>query len=113
MSHGQRGNDPNPFDDYRSADNPMVRLFSTYGRADIHLFVIGVVASVLARGVALVPPLVLGVAINAVFNGDTRSGCRWSRQGGCQRPPPVSSGCARDSCSGRRSSGLFSAGLRV
>jgi ATP-binding cassette subfamily B protein len=76
VSHGPAGRsgDPNPFDDYRSAGDPMVRLFGTYGWADIGLFVVGVVASVLARGVALVPPLVLGVAIDAVFNSDAPFG---------------------------------------
>jgi ATP-binding cassette subfamily B protein len=76
VSHGPAGRsgDPNPFDDYRSEGDPMVRLFGTYGRADLHLFVLGVVASVFARGVALVPPLVLGVAIDAVFNSDAPFG---------------------------------------
>ncbi|WP_435335161.1 ABC transporter ATP-binding protein [Haloarchaeobius sp. TZWWS8] len=46
----------------------MVRLFSTYGRDDIHLFVLGLLTSIVARFVGLVPPLVLGVAIDAVFN---------------------------------------------
>jgi len=68
VSHGRE--DPGPFEDYRSEGDPMARLFGTYGRPELHLFVLGVVASVLARGVALVPPLVLGVAIDAVFNSD-------------------------------------------
>ncbi|MFC6824094.1 ABC transporter ATP-binding protein [Halopelagius fulvigenes] len=46
----------------------MVRLFRTYGRADLPWFVVGLVASVLGRLVGLLPPLVLGVAIDATFN---------------------------------------------
>ncbi|WP_435361513.1 ABC transporter ATP-binding protein [Haloarchaeobius sp. DFWS5] len=46
----------------------MVRLFTEYGREDGWLFVLGVVTSVIARFVGLVPPLVLGVAIDAVFD---------------------------------------------
>jgi len=48
----------------------MVRLFGEYGRPDLHLFVLGLVTSVLGRSVGLLPPLVLGVAIDAVFAGD-------------------------------------------
>jgi ATP-binding cassette subfamily B protein len=47
----------------------MVRLFAEYGRADLGLFVLGVVTSVLGRFAGLVPPLVLGVAIDATFGG--------------------------------------------
>jgi ATP-binding cassette subfamily B protein len=49
------------------APDPMARLFSTYGRRDIHLFTLGVVTSILSRFAGLVPPLVLGVAIDATF----------------------------------------------
>ena len=48
----------------------MVRLFRRYGRPDAHLFALGLLTSVLGRTIGLVPPLVLGVAIDAVFSGD-------------------------------------------
>jgi ATP-binding cassette subfamily B protein len=49
----------------------MRRLFDEYGRPERHLLAIAVVTSLLGRSVALVPPLVLGVAIDAVFVGNT------------------------------------------
>ncbi|WP_438267415.1 ABC transporter ATP-binding protein [Halomarina litorea] len=49
----------------------MGRLFGRYAADELWLFVVGVLASILGRGVSLVPPLVLGVAIDAVFNGTT------------------------------------------
>ncbi|SEL11739.1 ABC transporter ATP-binding protein [Haloferax larsenii] len=45
----------------------MVRLFSEYGRENLPWFVAGLVASVFGRLVGVVPALVLGVAIDAVF----------------------------------------------
>ncbi|WP_420028461.1 ABC transporter ATP-binding protein [Haloglomus litoreum] len=45
----------------------MARLFRSYGAADLHLFAVGLVTSVLGRFANLLPPLVLGVAIDAVF----------------------------------------------
>nr|WP_304448520.1 ABC transporter ATP-binding protein [Halomarina sp. PSRA2] len=46
---------------------PMRDLFARYARPELGLFVLGVVTSILGRGVSLVPPLVLGVAIDALF----------------------------------------------
>jgi ATP-binding cassette subfamily B protein len=54
-----------------SRGDPMVRLFRTYGRADLHWFVLGLAASILGRLVGLLPPVVLGVAIDATFNENT------------------------------------------
>ena len=48
----------------------MARLFRQYGRPEWHLLATAVVTSLLGRTIALVPPLVLGVAIDAVFVGD-------------------------------------------
>jgi ATP-binding cassette subfamily B protein len=48
----------------------MLRLFREYGRPEWHLLALAVVTSLFGRTVALVPPLVLGVAIDAVFVGD-------------------------------------------
>jgi ATP-binding cassette subfamily B protein len=47
----------------------MARLFRQYGRPEWHLLAVAVVTSLFGRTVALVPPLVLGVAIDAVFVG--------------------------------------------
>ena len=47
----------------------MVRLFDQYGRPEWHLLAVALVTSLFGRTVALVPPLVLGVAIDAVFVG--------------------------------------------
>ena len=56
------------FDEYRDAvERPIYRLFAEYGLAHRHWFVIGMTANVLARAASLLPPLVLGVAIDAVF----------------------------------------------
>ncbi|MFC4988002.1 ABC transporter ATP-binding protein [Saliphagus infecundisoli] len=47
---------------------PIVRLFTEYGRDDLHWFVVGVLASTMARFLGLVPPIILGAAIDAIFN---------------------------------------------
>jgi ATP-binding cassette subfamily B protein len=47
----------------------MVSLFSTYGRPHLPLFVLGLLASLVGRTVGLVPPLVLGVTIDALLTG--------------------------------------------
>ncbi len=56
--------------------DPMVRLFADYGREDRWLFAVGLVASLFSRLVALVPPLVLGVAIDALFTPSTETAYR-------------------------------------
>ena len=58
---------PSSFEYPADGPDPMVRLFRTYGAADLGLFVVGLVTSVLGRFAGLLPPLVLGVAIDAVF----------------------------------------------
>jgi ATP-binding cassette subfamily B protein len=50
-----------------NADNAMGRLFTEYGRDVAGPFSVGLGASVLARLLDLLPPLLLGVAIDAVF----------------------------------------------
>ncbi|MCL9812343.1 ABC transporter ATP-binding protein [Natranaeroarchaeum aerophilus] len=58
-------------EEYReSVDHPIYRLFSEYGRDHAHWFAIGVVTSTLARFLSLVPPVILGIAIDAVFSDD-------------------------------------------
>ena len=63
--------DRNAFEVYRDrVDRPLVRLFREYGAAEAHWLVVGMVANVVARVAGLLPPVVLGVAIDAVFTGD-------------------------------------------
>ena len=60
-----------PFEEQRdNAEDPMRRLFSVYGRPNVRTMVVGVVASVAARLLDLIPPIVLGVAIDAVFRDE-------------------------------------------
>jgi ATP-binding cassette subfamily B protein len=63
--------DRNAFEVYRDrVDRPLLRLFREYGAPEAHWLVIGMAANVVARVAGLVPPVVLGVAIDAVFTGD-------------------------------------------
>ncbi|MEZ3115492.1 ABC transporter ATP-binding protein [Halobaculum sp. MBLA0147] len=56
------------FEEYRDrVDRPLARLFREYGSPEIHWLIVGMVANVLARASSLLPPVVLGVAIDAVF----------------------------------------------
>jgi ATP-binding cassette subfamily B protein len=60
--------DDDPFEAQRAnADNAMRRLFATYGRENAPQFAVGFFASVFARGLDLLPPLLLGIAIDAIF----------------------------------------------
>ncbi|OTF07706.1 ABC transporter ATP-binding protein [Halorubrum sp. SD612] len=60
----------NAFEVYRDrVDRPLGRLFREYGASEAHWLVIGMVANVVARVAGLIPPVVLGVAIDAVFTG--------------------------------------------
>ena len=47
----------------------MLSLFATYGRPHLPLFVLGLLASLVGRTVGLLPPLVLGVTIDALLTG--------------------------------------------
>ncbi|MFB6151745.1 MAG: ABC transporter ATP-binding protein [Haloarculaceae archaeon] len=70
MSWGFSGgnDDADAFEHLREGvDRPMWRLLSDYGRGHLPEFVLGGVASVVARFLNLVPALVLGVAIDALF----------------------------------------------
>ena len=49
-------------------DYPLLTLFEEYGDGHLRWFVVGVVTSTLARFLAIVPPVILGLAIDAVFN---------------------------------------------
>ncbi len=61
-----------PFEEQREqAENPMLRLFAEYGRPNAFQFVVGLAASFTARILDLIPPVILGVAIDAVFLQNT------------------------------------------
>ncbi|WP_224332813.1 ABC transporter ATP-binding protein [Haloprofundus halobius] len=65
---GTAVDDDDPFEAQREkTDNPMRRLFGEYGRQNTTQFVVGLLASVVARLLDLLPPVVLGIAIDAVF----------------------------------------------
>ena len=58
-----------PFEAQRaSTDNAMRRLFSTYGRENALQFGVGLATSVVARVLDLLPPLLLAIAIDSLFN---------------------------------------------
>ncbi|GAB3677458.1 ABC transporter ATP-binding protein [Halopiger thermotolerans] len=62
--------DETPFDAYREdVERPLTRLFREYAPGRLGYFAIGMVANFLARMASLVPPLVLGAAIDAIFVG--------------------------------------------
>ncbi len=57
-----------PFEEQRErAVSPMRRLFGEYGRPYGVEFVVGILASVAARVLDLLPPLLLGLAVDAIF----------------------------------------------
>ncbi|WP_330630726.1 ABC transporter ATP-binding protein [Halocatena halophila] len=60
--------DDDPFEEQReNATSPMRRLFAKYGRQNRRALVSGISASVAARILDLLPPLLLGLAVDAVF----------------------------------------------
>ncbi|AWB27063.1 ABC transporter ATP-binding protein [Halococcoides cellulosivorans] len=63
--------DDGALDDVRDpVESPMRRLFGTYGRENRWPFIVGVIASVVARLLDLLPPVLLGIAIDATFRQD-------------------------------------------
>jgi len=65
--------DDDPFEEQRdNIENPMKRLFAAYGRDYVPQATVGVVASVIARLLDLLPPLMLGIAVDAVFYTDAQ-----------------------------------------
>jgi ATP-binding cassette subfamily B protein len=66
------GEEDDPFEDVREeVDDPMRRLFATYGRDNAFPFGVGVFGSVAARVLDLLPPIILGFAIDAVVYDTT------------------------------------------
>ncbi len=64
--------DDDPFEDQRDrVENPMKRLFRSYGAPYKFQAVVGIVSSIFARLLDLLPPLMLGIAIDSVFRDTT------------------------------------------
>ncbi|MFB6101407.1 MAG: ABC transporter ATP-binding protein [Haloplanus sp.] len=60
--------DDDPFEEQRAhTANPMRRLFAEYGRERAGVFAVGAGASLFARLLDLLPPLLLGIAVDAIF----------------------------------------------
>ncbi|KZN24680.1 multidrug ABC transporter ATP-binding protein [Haladaptatus sp. R4] len=60
-----------PFEEQReNADNPMRRLFFEYGGENRFAFVVGVLSSLFARILNLLPPIILGVALDSLIEKD-------------------------------------------
>jgi ATP-binding cassette subfamily B protein len=65
------GPEDDPFEEQKErADNPMRRLFLRYGGENRFQFSVGLFASVFARLLDLLPPVLLGVAIDAIVEDD-------------------------------------------
>ena len=63
------GPDETSFEAYRDrVDRPLLRIFRRFGRPRWPVFVTGLVFNVVQRSASLVPPFVLGIAIDATFN---------------------------------------------
>ncbi|TKX53792.1 ABC transporter ATP-binding protein [Halorubrum sp. SP3] len=68
---GVEWEEDDPFEEQRDKiENPMKRLFVEYGRDYVPQVTVGVFASIFARLLDLLPPLMLGIAIDAVFYED-------------------------------------------
>ena len=59
-----------------ATDRPMLRLFRRYGRDYPVAVITGVVSSILARGLDLIPPVIVAIAIDAIFL-ETRPFALW------------------------------------
>ncbi len=60
-----------PFEAQRAnIENPMRRLFAAYGWQNLKAFTVGVFGSIAARLLDLLPPVLLGLAVDAIFRND-------------------------------------------
>jgi len=65
--------DDDPFEEQKEkAERPMRRLFAEYGRENSFQFGVGLLGSVVARLLDLFPPVLLGLAIDAILRNDKR-----------------------------------------
>ncbi|WP_254546412.1 ABC transporter ATP-binding protein [Halomarina pelagica] len=63
--------DDDPFEEQRErAESPMRRLFLEYGGENRLAFAVGLTSSVIARALDLLPPFLLGFAIDAILRGE-------------------------------------------
>jgi len=63
------GTDSDAFEDERAeVERPMWRLFTEYGGDRTGYFVVGLISSIVARVLDLLPPLLLAVAIDSIFS---------------------------------------------
>ncbi|RLM76239.1 ABC transporter ATP-binding protein [Halorubrum sp. Atlit-26R] len=70
---GVEWEEDDPFEEQRDKiENPMKRLFFEYGRDYVPQVTVGVLASVFARLLDLLPPLMLGIALDAIFRGEAQ-----------------------------------------
>ncbi|MFB6138136.1 MAG: ABC transporter ATP-binding protein [Halobacteriaceae archaeon] len=53
-----------------AVEHPLYELFMRFGKGNRRWFVLGVLTSTLARFLSLVPPVVLGVAVDSIFRQD-------------------------------------------
>ncbi|PHQ47133.1 multidrug ABC transporter ATP-binding protein [Halorubrum sp. C3] len=68
---GVEWEEDDPFEEQRDKiENPMKRLFVEYGRDYVPQVTVGILASVFARLLDLLPPLMLGIALDAIFRGE-------------------------------------------
>src|SRR6056297_985629 len=86
MNHAD-GDEDDPFEEQRAeVENPMKRLFLEYGSDYVGAAVIGVIASVGARVLDLLPPLMLGIAIDAVIRQEIAYAAAFPVGGGLIEP---------------------------
>ena len=68
---GIEWDEDDPFEEQREkVENPMKRLFLEYGRTYKSAVFVGIFASVFARLLDLLPPVLLGFAIDAIFRNE-------------------------------------------
>ena len=78
MAAGSLPDDDDPFEEQRErVENPMKRLFLVYGRPNIGYLVVGILSSIGARLLDLLPPILLGFAIDAIFRQDKSFAAIW------------------------------------
>ena len=71
----EAASDDDAFEDARDrVERPMWRLFTEYGKGQRLAFVVGLVSSIFARMLDLLPPLLLALAIDAVIEANTSYG---------------------------------------
>ncbi len=71
----EAASDDDAFEDARErVERPMWRLFTEYGKGQRFAFVVGLISSIFARMLDLLPPLLLALAIDSVIRGESGYG---------------------------------------